>query len=150
LRSFRPDLVISARMQSEGYLVSEAKELMGSAFTVPLIHFLWGTDIEFFGKDAAHSPTHLQPIRRTLSSCNYVLSDTHRYADQASEFGFRGVSVPTRTQTPRFCGAPLRRSGRPLSVLNAHMRSAALRFLVCRLRPPRTSWLMVGKTPSPQ
>jgi glycosyltransferase involved in cell wall biosynthesis len=90
LRSFAPDLVISARMQSEGYLVAEAKVLMGDSFTVPWIHFLWGTDIEFFGKDEGFRQQHLLPIRRVLSLCDYVLTDTQRDADQAPAFGFRG------------------------------------------------------------
>ncbi len=90
VRSFAPDLVISARMQSEGYLVAEAKVLMGDSFTVPWIHFLWGTDIEFFGKAEDFRREHRLLIRRALSLCDYVLTDTQRDADQAPAFGFRG------------------------------------------------------------
>ncbi len=87
---FAPDLIISARMQIEGYLVSEAKHLMGRDFAVPWIHFVWGTDIEFFGKDEAYRAEHLPLIRRALTTCDYLLTDTQRDADQAPAFGFRG------------------------------------------------------------
>src|SRR6185503_3949938 len=49
---------------------------------------------------------------------------------RSAEFGFFGVWVKTRTQTPRFCGLSL---------------SAGLLVLVTMAsRPLRTSWLMVG------
>jgi glycosyltransferase involved in cell wall biosynthesis len=90
MRSFAPDLVISARMQCEGYLVSEAKAAMAAAFTAPWIHFLWGTDIEFFGKVPEYRAEHLPRIRRALGSCDCILADTQRDLDQAPLFGFRG------------------------------------------------------------
>src|ERR671921_696599 len=49
---------------------------------------------------------------------------------RSAEFGFFGVWVNTRTQTPRFCGLSC---------------SAGLLVLVTTLaRPFRTSWLIVG------
>src|SRR4051812_22091363 len=49
---------------------------------------------------------------------------------RSAEFGFLGVWVKTRTQTPRFCGLSC---------------SAGLFVLLTIfLRPSRTSWLMVG------
>src|SRR3954466_16222677 len=49
---------------------------------------------------------------------------------RSAEFGFLGVCVNTRTQTPRFCGL---------------FCSAGLLVLVTIfLRPARTSWLIVG------
>src|SRR6185295_16979576 len=49
---------------------------------------------------------------------------------RSAEFGFLGVWVKTRTQTPRFCGLSC---------------SAGLLVLVTIfLRPARTSWLIVG------
>src|SRR5687767_15364556 len=47
-----------------------------------------------------------------------------------AEFGFFGVVVYTRTQTPRFCGQDFR-AGESVLVRTA-------------TRPLRTSWLMVG------
>lgn len=90
LRSFEPDIVISTKMQDEGYLVGEAKTLMGLGFNIPWIHFVWGTDIEFFAKDEAYKITHLTRVRRVLRSCDYLFSDTARDARQARNFGFRG------------------------------------------------------------
>src|ERR671922_1455334 len=49
---------------------------------------------------------------------------------RSAEFGFFGVTVKTRVQTPRFCGAP---------------RSAGVFvFDFGAVRPFRTSWLTVG------
>src|SRR6185503_20771991 len=50
-----------------------------------------------------------------------------------AEFGFLGVEVNTRTQTPRFCGEPCKAG---LSVLDLSFS-----------RPMRTSWLTVGNYP---
>src|SRR5918999_2914672 len=52
---------------------------------------------------------------------------------RSAEFGFLGVVVYTRVQTPRFCGAP-RRAGVFVLVFGA-------------TRPLRTSWLTVGTEP---
>ena len=52
---------------------------------------------------------------------------------RSAEFGFFGVVVYTRTQTPRFCGE-FCRAGE--SVLERRA-----------LRPWRTSWLIVGIVP---
>jgi hypothetical protein len=49
---------------------------------------------------------------------------------RSAEFGFLGVEVKTRTQTPRFCGDPCSAG---LSVFERSL-----------LRPTRTSWLTVG------
>src|SRR6266511_2918587 len=52
---------------------------------------------------------------------------------RSAEFGFLGVVVYTRVQTPRFCGLP--------------RRWGAFSFFSTSLRPRRTSWLMVGIRP---
>src|SRR5215212_4378298 len=49
---------------------------------------------------------------------------------RSAEFGFFGVWVKTRTQTPRFCGL----------TCNAGL----FVFVTIFLRPWRTSWLIVG------
>src|SRR3954453_13732455 len=49
---------------------------------------------------------------------------------RSAEFGFFGVWVNTRTQTPRFCGLSC--------------SAGLLVLLTIFLRPARTSWLMVG------
>src|SRR5437660_2271388 len=53
---------------------------------------------------------------------------------RSAEFGFFGVVVYTRVQTPRFCGLP--------------RRCGAFSFFSTSRRPCRTSWLIVGKYPS--
>src|SRR5438477_12671617 len=49
---------------------------------------------------------------------------------RSAEFGFFGVWVKTRTQTPRFCGL--------------FCSAGLLVLLTIFLRPARTSWLIVG------
>src|SRR5215203_1152716 len=49
---------------------------------------------------------------------------------RSAEFGFFGVCVKTRTQTPRFCGLSL--------------SAGLLVFVTMASRPLRTSWLIVG------
>jgi hypothetical protein len=49
---------------------------------------------------------------------------------RSAEFGFLGVVVYTRVQTPRFCGAP--------------RRAGVFVFTFGVARPLRTSWLTVG------
>ena len=52
---------------------------------------------------------------------------------RSAEFGFFGVVVYTRVQTPRFCGAPF--------------RAGVFTFALSGARGFRTSWLMVGNGP---
>src|SRR5437763_5694228 len=52
---------------------------------------------------------------------------------RSAEFGFLGVIVDTRVQTPRFCGAP--------------WRAGVLVFSRLVSRPLRISWLTVGMNP---
>src|SRR5579884_2677132 len=52
---------------------------------------------------------------------------------RSAEFGFLGVIVETRVQTPRFCGAP--------------WRAGVFVFSRLDVRPLRISWLTVGMSP---
>src|SRR5207253_6040622 len=52
---------------------------------------------------------------------------------RSAEFGFLGVIVDTRVQTPRFCGAP--------------WSAGVLVFSRLVSRPLRISWLTVGMSP---
>lgn len=90
LGRFRPDVVISCKMQSEGYTVAETKERMGAAFPCPWIHFCWGTDIEFFGKHPDYAGEHRPRIEHALSRCDFLFADTRRDLREARSFGFRG------------------------------------------------------------
>src|SRR5258708_38831654 len=62
-----------------------------------------------------------------------------RAALRRAEFGFLGVVVYTRVQTPRRCGAATRFL-RPLPDLRPGVAS----FFFGGVRPLRTSWLVVG------
>ena len=93
LRALRPDLVFSLKMQNEGYVVAAARAAMGSAFQAPWVHFTWGTDIEFFGKDPQHAGEHLSLIRDLLARCDFHIADTERDLEQAKALGFTGRTL---------------------------------------------------------
>jgi hypothetical protein len=65
-----------------------------------------------------YAPTSIPFVRRT------------RATFRSAEFGFFGVVVYTRVQTPRFCGAP--------------RRAGVFALVVGAFRPLRTSWFTVG------
>ena len=52
---------------------------------------------------------------------------------RSAEFGFFGVTVDTRVQTPRRCGAP--------------WRCGVFVFALLDVRPLRINWLTVGMAP---
>jgi glycosyltransferase involved in cell wall biosynthesis len=93
LQRWRPDLVISLKMQDDGYTVSQAKDELGAGFTPKWIHFSWGTDIEYFGKHPDYAAAHLPRIRHLLSHCDFHMADTKRDVRQARELGFAGVDL---------------------------------------------------------
>src|SRR3989304_6948375 len=64
-----------------------------------------------------------------------------------AELGFLGVTVRTCTQTPRFWGEPWPKTRRPFNGLSRKRKAGALVFLLTPLRPRRTNWFMVGKSP---
>ena len=90
LKEWKPDLVISLKLQNEGYLVSEAIKRLNDPNSAKWMHFLWGTDIEFFAKDSDFQRLHLGKVRDAISSCNYLIADTHRDSTQVDQYGFRG------------------------------------------------------------
>jgi hypothetical protein len=63
---------------------------------------------------------------------------------RSAEFGFLGVVVYTRVQTPRFCGEPWSCWGDPFSEFKVHCRSGAFDFLLVGRRPLRISCRIVG------
>lgn len=92
--SLAPSLIISLKMQNEGYTVAQAQEIAGSAFG-PWLHFTWGTDIEFFGKHPGYAKAHLPLIGNALARCDFHIADTRRDLAQAVEHGFRGRTLGT-------------------------------------------------------
>src|SRR6478736_7759961 len=63
---------------------------------------------------------------------------------RSAEFGFFGVIVRTWRQTPRFWGAPGIDTWRCRRLFQFLRIAGALIFEILRLRPWRTSWLIVG------
>jgi glycosyltransferase involved in cell wall biosynthesis len=90
LQRLLPEIVFSLKMQNDGYTVCEARALMGKEFVAPWVHFVWGTDIEFFAKNKDYAAAHSPRIRGVLESCDFVIADTERDARQVFEFGFKG------------------------------------------------------------
>jgi glycosyltransferase involved in cell wall biosynthesis len=90
IQRIAPDAIFSLKMQNDGYTVAKAKAMLTGEFSAPWIHFAWGTDIEFFGKDPGYSPAHLPRIQNVLEHCDFLITDTSRDALQAADFGFKG------------------------------------------------------------
>jgi glycosyltransferase involved in cell wall biosynthesis len=93
IKSWNPDIVFSLKMQNDAYTVAAAKEMLGSSFKAKWVHFNWGSDIEFFGKDPDYAPQHLPKIKKVLTLCNYFIADCKRDVRQANEFGLKGVNL---------------------------------------------------------
>ena len=93
IRQWRPDIVISLKLQNEGYITAQARQAMGRDFKAKWIHFCWGTDIEFFGKHPDYRGEHGPKIRQALSLCDYLVADTQRDIRQAPEFGVKGTAL---------------------------------------------------------
>lgn len=93
LEKFRPDIIFSLKMQNDGYTVLKAKEILGRKFKAKWVHFNWGTDIEFFGKNPKYKKKHLPQIKKLLASCDFYLADCERDVKQAKKLGFKGVSL---------------------------------------------------------
>lgn len=104
LRRLSPDVVFSLKMQNDGYTLAQARARLGKEFPCPWVHFVWGTDIEFFGKSPAYAPDHLPRIRAVLENCDYLITDSHRDARQVADFGFRGHFLGV---APAFAGFDL-------------------------------------------
>ena len=89
--SLAPQLILSLKLQNEGYTVARARPL--ASRWAPWVHFSWGTDIEFFGKDPAHASRHLPLIREAYAACDFHIADTRRDLEAAVALGFRGRSL---------------------------------------------------------
>ncbi len=87
-----PDLVISLKMQNEGYTVARAKSDARGRFP-PWLHFNWGTDIVYFGLRPEMRTKHLPQVEAVLKSCDFHIADCERDVRLAREYGFRGKSL---------------------------------------------------------
>lgn len=93
LNYWKPEIVLSLKMQNDGYTVSRAKDILKNRFPSKWVHFCWGTDIEFFGKDKNYSSEHLPKIKRLLERCDFLLADSERDVNQVSKYSFKGTNL---------------------------------------------------------
>lgn len=95
LESWSPQVVISLKLQNEGYFYSDFLKRDASNGTVPWIHFIWGTDLEYYGINSERRREHAPLICQALEQCKFLITDTHRDARNAYNFGFRGEILGT-------------------------------------------------------
>lgn len=98
---WNPDLVISLKMQNEGYIVARARKIAGDRFP-RWLHFSWGTDIAHFGLDPIERPQHLARIQKVLERCDFHIADCDRDVRLAREFGLKGESLGSCLATGGF------------------------------------------------
>jgi len=111
IADWRPDLVISLKMQNDGYAVSQAKRGWSAKFP-PWLHFNWGTDIALFGLYPQHRTEHEPRIRALLEQCDFLIADCERDIRLAREFGFRGRDFGAMLATGGFDLTHIHRVGR--------------------------------------
>ena len=95
INDWKPELVITLKLQNEGYFYSYFLSRYPDFSDTPWIHFLWGTDLEFFGKNSGTRNEHRPVIEKTLGRCPFILTDTLRDVEEARKFGFQGEVLGT-------------------------------------------------------
>lgn len=93
IKGWNPHIVISLKMQNDGYVAADAKSIFiqKKDNMPPWVHFIWGTDIEFFGKASGYKDKHLPKIKKLLENCDYLIADTYRDLNSAKDLGFKGA-----------------------------------------------------------
>jgi glycosyltransferase involved in cell wall biosynthesis len=86
IAEWRPHVIHSFETQHAGYLTLAARELTPGGFP-PWIHSLWGSDIAWFGEQAAHE----ERIRKVMRAIDAVVADCERDMRLAREWGFAGA-----------------------------------------------------------
>lgn len=97
IRRVKPDLIHSMEFQHAGYLVLQAKEIIGEGFP-PWLATNWGSDIFYFSR----FPDHNAQIRRMLKAVDYYSCECQRDIALAREFGFTGKTMPVLPNTGGF------------------------------------------------
>lgn len=87
IRRLKPDIVHTLGVQHAGYLMLEARPMLGR---VPWLVSSWGNDIYLFRRLAEHAPK----VRAVLAECDYFTADCHRDLELARECGFEGKTFP--------------------------------------------------------
>lgn len=99
VRKLQPDLVHALEMQYAGYLVLEAKKLLGAGFP-PWAMSIWGSDLALYSRTAEHRPR----IQQVLAACDYFGCECERDVHLARQLGFNGQVLP---RLPMFGGLNL-------------------------------------------
>lgn len=90
---WEPDIVLSIKMQNDGYTVSKVKEMLGDRFKPKWIHFSWGTDLEYYAKHPDRASEHVPRIKILLSHLDYHIADCKRDTLASFELGFKGEAL---------------------------------------------------------
>lgn len=84
ISKIKPDVVHSVSYLG-GILTFEAYSRLKNE-KPPWLHFCWGSELSYFG----HQDELESPIRKYISSCDYLIADTQRELDIAGSYGFKG------------------------------------------------------------
>lgn len=90
---WKPHVVLSIKMQNDGYTVSKVKKMLGNRFKAKWIHFSWGTDLEYYAKHPEQAPDHIPRIKELLSHLDWHIADCKRDTRSAFDFGFKGKAL---------------------------------------------------------
>jgi glycosyltransferase involved in cell wall biosynthesis len=97
--TIKPDLIHSLETQGAGYLVAKVKCEFSKDRRFPVWwHTNWGSDIFLFGRMPFHQPL----IRLVLENCDYYSCECSRDIELASQFGFKGITLPVYPNTGGF------------------------------------------------
>ncbi len=92
--AIRPDVIHGMNLQSGGYLVDEARQILAKALPKfrfpPWIASNWGSDIYLFG----HLPEHEPRIRSVLEHCDAYFCECQRDVALAHQFGLKARVLP--------------------------------------------------------
>lgn len=90
IERFQPEVILSHRLQPEGYLVAEYIARSSSAEQIPWIHYSWGSDFRLFGEDPSLKLEHEARIRNAMRTCQFIISDCLQDQEEARKWGFGG------------------------------------------------------------
>lgn len=91
IRALKPDVLHSLEMQQAGYLTRDALDQCSDNPSGRWVYSTWGSDLYYFGELRDHAPR----IRRTLTACDYLITDCRRDVDLAHRHGFSGEVLGT-------------------------------------------------------
>lgn len=95
ISKIKPDLIHSLEFQSAGYLVLKTKQSVKNIKFPKWLATNWGSDIFYFGKIKEQQIK----IKALLSECNYYSCECQRDITLAEQYGFKGKSFLSTTNT---------------------------------------------------